>query len=362
MLSSMIVRYCQRCTAALGIALAVLLACEYQPARAGTIHPGVVAGMDRLGPGATITVQVILAEQADVASVDRALKLERATRAERHQRVIELLRRTADSSQKELLAELQTLRAAGEVAAYTPHWIANLVRVTGTREAVQRIAARGDVRVVEPNPRPTLIAPVHSEIFPEGRGRGIGVAPGLRAIHADRVWYELGVNGQGALIGGLDTGVDGTHPALRDRWRGNNGHPWQACWLDVLGEDTDYPIDSDTHGTHTMGTMTGLGVATEDTIGVAWGAQWIATNAIGQGASGEFDPDIIACYEWFAEPDGDPGTIDDVPDVVQNSWGVHEGLDSTYVDCFDLWWKVIDNCEAPTPHRSAPPQIAPPRR
>jgi len=95
-----------------------------------------------------------------------------------------------------------------------------------------------------------------------------------------------------------------------------------------------------------MGTMTGLGAATEDTVGVAWGAQWIATNAIGQSVQGDFEADIITCFEWFTEPDGDPGTIDDVPDVVQNSWGVHEGLDSVYVDCFDLWWNAIDNCEA----------------
>jgi subtilisin family serine protease len=328
------------------VALAALAAAA-PVARAGRIHPAVVAELDRLGPEATITVQVILEDQADIARMNHALRLERATRAERHRRVVDALRRAADRSQGPLLAELDRLRATGEVASFTPHWITNLVRVTATRAAIEQLAARADVAVVEPRPRLGLIQPVRSEPIHRGQaGRGIGIAPGLRAIHADRVWFELGVNGRGALIGGLDTGVDGNHPALRDRWRGNQGHPWRACWLDVMGGGTQYPVDSGSHGTHTMGTMTGLGAATGDTVGVAWGALWIATNAIGQTVQGDFDADIIACFEWFAEPDGDPGTIDDVPDVVQNSWGVYEAFDSTYVDCFDLWWNAIDNCEA----------------
>ena len=60
--------------------------------------------------------------------------------------------------------------------------------------------------------------------FLAASSRGIGVTPGLRAINADRDWYELGLTGTGTLIGSLDTGVDGTHPALADRWRGN-AHP-----------------------------------------------------------------------------------------------------------------------------------------
>ena len=40
-----------------------------------------------------------------------------------------------------------------------------------------------------------------------------------------------------------------------------------------------------------------------------------------------------------------PGTLDDVPDVVQNSWGVNENF-SGYVDCDSRWWTAIDNCEA----------------
>jgi hypothetical protein len=66
------------------------------------------------------------------------------------------------------------------------------------------------------NFRPALIAP-ESEPYLRGPITGIGVTPSLRAINADRVWNELGFTGAGRLIGGLDTGVSGTHPALTAR-------------------------------------------------------------------------------------------------------------------------------------------------
>ncbi len=48
-------------------------------------------------------------------------------------------------------------------------------------------------------------------------------------------------------------------------------------------------------------------------------------------------------YQWFADPDNDPTTIDDVPDVIQNSWGVFSGLG--YPDCFEDWNEAIIACE-----------------
>jgi hypothetical protein len=43
------------------------------------------------------------------------------------------------------------------------------------------------------------------------------------AIGADRVWDELGVNGQGIVVGESDSGVQGDLPAQRGRYRGRGG-------------------------------------------------------------------------------------------------------------------------------------------
>lgn len=335
-----------RCVLSLALILSssclASLAAPPSPARAGMIHPAVLSTLEDLQPAGQATVLVVLERQADVASIDADLKRLGATRAERHRRVVDALHSAARSSQPPVLAAVDELRARGEVAGYTPYWITNLVVVRGTRAAIEDLAAREDVAAIEPDLRPTLVERVGIG-GDTTRLQDRGAEQGLRAINAPRVWDEMGINGSGAIVATLDTGVDGSHPALSTRWRGNNGHPWQECWLDVVGAASQFPADDGSgHGTHVTGTL--VGAAGSDTIGVAWGAQWIAANAIAQGVGSEFDNDILRCLQWFADPDGDPGTVDDVPDVVLGAWGVSESLG--YADCDARWWWAIDACEA----------------
>jgi hypothetical protein len=88
--------------------------------------------------------------------------------------------------------------------------------------------------------------------------------------------------------------------------------------------------------------MCGVNPATGDTVGVAFDALWIADNAINQGVGSEFDNDVLAAFQWFADPDGNPNTVDDVPDVVQNSWGIDARFGGTYQDCDYRWQAVIE--------------------
>jgi subtilisin family serine protease len=320
-----------------GIALAALP----RAASGAIIHEGLERHLMTLRDTDRVSVILFMREQADVAALDAQLRETHSSLAQRNERVL-LALRDASRSQHDLLAALDAAKAAGEVTGYTSYWIANLVVAEMTKAAVYRLAARGDIEQIEINFRTEMIdtPPAGGG---EGPSRGIGVTPGLRAINAPRVWHELGINGAGTIIGGCDTGVDGTHPALASRWRGNFA-PVSQCWLNTIGGHPDFPYDGYGHGTHTMGTMTGLGATTQDTIGVAWGALWISADPINQDVGGEFDNDVIHSYQWFADPDGVPGTHDDEPDVVQNSWGVYEGLG--YPDCDSRWYTVIDNCEA----------------
>ncbi len=316
-----------------------------QAALGAAIQPAFADYIATLGDQDPVSAILFLREQAPIGSIDAALKAERATRRERHERIVTALRE-ASASQTELLALLAEQQRHGEVIGYTPYWISNLIVVQATKACIQSLSQRADIDIIEPNFTTHLIEPVGQRHPGTGAGgRGIGVTPGLRAINADRVWSELGITGAGRLLANCDTGVDGAHPALADRWRGAHGHPAGECWLNSVGGYPDFPHDQGEHGTHVMGTLTGLGVATEDTIGVAWNALWIACDAIGQGATPEFDNDIIEAFQWFADPDGDPATVDDVPDVVQNSWGVSEMFPG-YLICDSRWWEVIDYCEA----------------
>jgi bacillopeptidase F len=312
---------------------------------AGEIEENFAEYLKTLSPDELVSAIVIMADQADITAINNALKEERATRRTRHQRVISSLKTAASRSQGGITSYLDKEISEGSVRGYTPYWIMNLIVVQSTIEELEKIAARPDVEIVEPNFRVSLIEPEgerpESVIIPD---KGIGVTPGLRAIKADSVWHELGITGLGRLVANLDTGVDGAHPALSGRWRGTH-EPWQECWRDCLGYGETFPEDHYGHGTHVMGTMCGLGAATNDTIGVAWEAEWIACNAINQGVGSEFDNDVLGAFQWFADPDGKPGTVDDVPDVLQNSWGIDSRFGGTYQDCDYRWQFVINNCE-----------------
>jgi len=143
------------------------------------------------------------------------------------------------------------------------------------------------------------------------------------------------------LVCNFDTGVDGDHPALSSRYRGNNGGSAEASWFDPH-TNTDRPSDERGHGTHTMGIM--CGAEGSDTVGVAIGAQWIAAAVVDRGAEMETTiSDILSAYEWAVDPDGDQETFEDVPDVINNSWGVPL---SYLPACDQTFWEAIDNVEA----------------
>jgi bacillopeptidase F len=313
---------------------------------AGEIEKNFGEYLKTLPPDEFASAIVIMADQADIKTLNASLKEERATMKVRHQRVLSALKAAASRSQGDLVNYLEAKKKEGSVKGYTCYWIMNLIVVQATREELEKIAFRSDVEIMEENFKVSLIKPVGERTGPvQIPSKGIGVTPGLRAINADRVWHELGITGLGRLVANLDTGVDGSHPALTNRWRGNH-EPWQECWREAVGYGDTIPHDYYGHGTHVMGTMCGLGAGTGDTIGVAWEAEWIADNAIDQWVGEEFDNDILDAFEWFADPDGNPATTDDVPDVLQNSWGIDSRFGYDYQDCDYRWQTVIENCEA----------------
>ena len=308
-------------------------------ALAGTLSPGLERVLSEAKTGENVSALLAMKAQADIAGLDADLHQSRAPLAKRHKAVIDALRDTADESQASLLAELQNLADAGKIEGFTSYWLVNGVLVSAPAEVIRTLAARPDVDIAEANFQASLIDPV--DIHAPASRSDIGITPGLEAIQADRVWYELGIDGTGALVGNMDTGVDGSHEAISSRWRGNH-EPASECWLDVAGLGYSTPGDGDGHGSHVMGTICGL--APNDSIGVAPGAEWIAANPIMMNAGTSFDNAVVTCLQWFADPDGNSGTVDDMPDVVQNSWGVNESFG--YLDCDTRWWSAIDNCEA----------------
>ena len=305
---------------------------------AGTLSPNMEAYLATKADGEPVMALLMMTDRLDIKALDWELHEARTPLADRHYTVITSLQQDAQGAQASLLSDLETLVRLGEIESYEPFWIVNGIFITANDDLVIRdLALRADVDIVEPPLSIELIEPV-TRVEPDKNATAIGITPGVVNVGARRVWDELGINGTGAIVANLDTGVDGSHPALAARWRGNFA-PAEECWLDFVGGFNNPPVDSDIHGTHTMGTMCGL--AFNDTIGVAPGALWIAANTLVGGSIGS---QTLQSMQWLADPDGDPTTMEDVPDVANNSWGVNESFG--YPDCYNAWWSAIDACEA----------------
>ena len=298
-----------------------------------------------------ISAIVTLPSPIDIRMLDLKLHAERAKLAERHEKIITALTTNAEMTQPAFRVELEAAKTAGAVIGYTAYWVENLFVIQASKEFIEGLRPRGDVVAVSENFRGEALEP---DFFVNENGRrprqaldSLILATGIRASGAYRVNTELGITGQGTLVANLDTGVDGGHPALSSRWRGTIA-PWQECWRDAIG-NTTFPHDAVNHGTPVMGTITGREFLGEDTIwvGCAPNALWIADNAINQGIGQPFNNDILDALQWFADPDSDPETIDDVPDVIANNWGVSANFG--YPQCYEFWNAAILNCEAAGP-------------
>ncbi|HLF91501.1 MAG TPA: S8 family serine peptidase, partial [Anaerolineales bacterium] len=266
---------------------------------------------------------VFLAEQADLSATEAMqTKLEKGTY------VYETLTALAEHTQKPVIAQLEGLGVE-----YRSFWVANMIWVRGNSTIAQTMAQRADVAHVFANP----VVPF--EALPEEEKEALlspdTVEWNIAMVNADDVWAE-GVTGQGAVIGGQDTGYDWDHPALIDQYRGwdgaNANHSYN--WHDAIhsgggscGPDSPEPCDDYGHGTHTMGIMIGDDGGTNQ-IGMAPGAQWIGCRNMDQGNG--TPATYSECYQWFIAPtdlndeNPDPSKA---PDVINNSWGcpVSEG-------------------------------------
>ncbi|MGB1558502.1 MAG: S8 family serine peptidase, partial [Oceanococcaceae bacterium] len=254
--------------------------------------------------------------------------------------VMHTLKEQARSTQGPLLNLLQSLGLE-----HRSYWISNAVHVRGGDalalqqianlpgvDYIHAVAAPDFSRSAAPMPQSTPTQSARAEA-----DSGMMVEPGLLLVRADEVWAD-GIEGQGAVVGDHDIGVEWTHPALKNNYRGYDAESDSAVhdynWRNAFGAldpfcGTDEPCDSHDHGTHTTGTMVGEDKNANLRIGMAPKAEWIACRSlldpvVGLGTF----PSYLDCMQWFIAPHpiddtsaGDPALA---PDVVNNSWGCLE--------------------------------------
>ncbi len=314
--------------------------------------------LDRAAAGERIPVVVEVPPRA-VAS---PLALERRQRAAEYAGNLAATYTSAVSRLRaELPLDLSVALQAGDViwigAAVTAMLTAEQIRALEARPEVRRLYYDGlvEVELAAPAVDPPLVwAP---GLQPQGAAGGLPW--GLEAIGAPPAW-AAGATGTGAVVATVDSGVDGEHPLLRRRWLGHIVPPEQA-WFDPWGLSA-VPVDDDGlggvgHGTIVMYTAVGA-MEPGDTLlslqgtrviqdeleavaGVAPDAEWVAANAFEGFGVGQYTrlSVLLQSMQWVVDPDGDPATVTDVPDVLNNSWGFRTD------GCSSIFDRAIDALE-----------------
>ncbi|NLX62261.1 MAG: S8 family serine peptidase, partial [Tissierellia bacterium] len=212
-----------------------------------------------------VEVLVYMKDQVDTTNVAEATRKavsmkETAykTRLMVRRAVVEALQDKAERTQFNLLKYLEQEKAKGNVIEYDSHYIVNMVYVKAKADVIENISYRSDVAKIYKNKthkrEPVIVEEV--EVSPEADNE---LEWNIERVKAELAW-DLGIDGTGAVVGQLDSGVDWTHPALQNKWRGYNPETGETDpsknWFDpVYG--ASLPADSDSHGTHVMGTMVG---------------------------------------------------------------------------------------------------------
>jgi subtilisin family serine protease len=151
-------------------------------------------------------------------------------------------------------------------------------------EGLKQLRTDPRIQSVHSAPPLSLVRPVHTK----KASKPSQVTWGLDRLRVPALWNH-GLTGKGVLVGHLDTGVDGAHPALK-------GAIKHFAEFDLQGDQVPgaKPSDSDEHGTHTAGTILGRSVG-KTAFGVAPGAQLASAMVI---EHGDVIARVLAGMDW----------------------------------------------------------------
>lgn len=271
-----------------------------------------------------IKVNLILKKQVDYAALNQQFKANNTPLSERAKIVIRAGMQLADNEQAPLLALFH--QKEKKITTVKQFWIINMISIEAQKEVILELIKHPSIDYVEEYDH-SYSKPIEILKGDPSTTKSVGgIEPGLAAIKAPALW-NLGYTGKGRKYYSIDTGIWKDHPAIADAWLGNY-KPITQAWLP---SDSPIPVDkSGSHGTHTAGTVLGLEEVTNDTIGVAFNAYVMASDPIVENlADIKPLPVYIGIFQFALNPDGDINTTDDIPDAINNSWGIATHDDTT---------------------------------
>jgi bacillopeptidase F len=296
-----------------GLSIALVLFVVGVEARAAQIDPALVPFAQGRTEQRAARVVITVAPKMDGVPVPRRYDT---------RNVVAYLRALSSRAQTDLKAYLGTQpQAPSQIRFVGAYWINSTLTADVTPLGLRILAQAPDVTKIYLN-RAVQNIPFRRGPLTSPRGEDYPypyVDIGLDKL----IQSDPGIDGHGVLIGHIDTGVDGTHPALQGKI---------FKFWDSKTKAYTTPVDSEAHGSHTAGTIVG-GDRSTVPIGVAPGARLLSS-----GPLNDFDG-MLASMQLMLDPDGDPQT-NDQPRAVSCSWHAPGAPD------MELFYTAINSWEA----------------
>jgi serine protease AprX len=258
------------------------------------ITPQLESLMKAKGSEELFRVIVILDEQIDHVSLDRSVS--GMSPNERRMVVISELKGFTERSQKEVLLLLEGKEKSGDVINLRSLWINNTISGKMKEDVIRSVARMDGIRMIDHDP---LIKMIESSGPDDPPPVIASVEWNIARVNASCAWAQ-GYKGQGIIVGNIDTGVNYNHTDLASHFWRNDAEFFGSPGFDddgngyvddIRGYNFAYnngdPMDDQSHGTHTAGTVAGDGTG-GDTVGVAPEAMIMAIKSLDSLGSGSW--------------------------------------------------------------------------
>ncbi len=231
-------------------------------------------------PDEKVKVIIVMNEQFD--SQKTMQQVQHLGKQQRRDFVVNELHQVSERSQIDVLRDLQQGQKATLVDDIQSYWIINAISCSMTRDMVEAVAKRPDVKYVMKNLVIYVIDGEGEEMTLNDRANNQW---NVTKVNADDVW-ALGYTGEGVIVAVIDTGVNYNHTDIANNmWDGGSSYPYHG-W-DYVNSDND-PRDDQGHGTHCAGTISSYGTNNKQ-CGIAKNAKIMALKVLGSNGQGDLN-------------------------------------------------------------------------
>ncbi len=277
-----------------------------------------------------INVKVTFRKSDTAAAFDRFYSLKLKSREAILTTQHAILKDHADAVQSDVTSMLN--KAASKRHYLDQLWISNELIVRDVdRETVEKLRDHRDVE--------SLIAEEFFQLEKTVEGHSYDVRDynntildqwNIENIGANLVWNKT--MGENIVIGSIDTGALHTHISLFPTYRGTDDGSHEYNWR-APSTNTSTPSDNVGHGTHCIGTHSGI-----NGIGVAPNSRWISCKGCQTTSCSSFD--LESCGNFMACPTNTTGgaaLCTKAPKIVSNSWTFGKGKQTWYNSILTAW-------------------------